>query len=1135
MQGLRIRSLQWIVGAFCAVSGAMMLVVPHQFHAPAYDALPLQPPFLGTVFLIAGAALIGVAALKPRRSLVVAAHFLAGAALLMLACLFATTGAWTGTSNYSVLGLGTALAPLLARGQQRRSPSDEGDALPFFLGLASALTCLIVLTVPSLFSASVYDTARPYIVWYGAAGLGSGLALAYFQVQRPALRAADWAAHLVLAGAFLAVITPYLQLRVWTAFTYYGFLGAALALLPWVGPRLSRLDPLSLRMQLALAFAAVAAVPLIITAALQTDQEEHLAASQALTFQENLAAVSARHLVNYIDLHRAAVAALATHPGLLEMPPERQQNLLRTVNSTYPDVSTFATFDATGNVIAASGGLLHRSVAGLRLFEEARRTNGPVADLIASPSGYHPMLVLGVPIAGPDGQLAGLVVEGLQQEGLAAALGRVPLGQDGRAYLINGHGRVIMHTGAQPAAPFADMSGAPPVAMLLSARDVSGSLSYAANGDRWFAGYARVPALEWGIVVERPQAVVLAGAYASRELTFGILLVVIGVALVVGAVTAGWLVAPLATLARTVDKLAAGNMAAPLPQCRVSEIAHLAAVFGDMRDRLAAHTAEHEQAEQALRDSEARFRAIFERAGIGILILDAKGRVLECNPAMQAMLGYSIEEIRNHSFAEFTHPDDVKPNLDLLEDMAAGRIDHFQLEKRYLCKGGRKIWGHLTTSVVREPGGEPRFFVGMIEDITEQKRKEVELRFLVEASRVLASSLDHEATLAALANLSVPTIADVCVIDVVEGDTVRQVAVACADPATEEIVREMMSRYQPDLKDEHPLLPVLRFGQSYIVPEISDSLLGSVARDAEHLDMMRGIGPTSIMVVPLVARGRTLGAISFRSMDAARRYGPADLALAEDLARRAALAVDNARLYQEAQEAVSARDEFLSVAAHELKTPMTSLRGFAQITLRQLDKDGILDLARVRQALQVIDRQSKKLSALVSQLLDVSRIEAGRLILDRKVANVTGLIEGVAAAARATTDRHTLTLHAPPEVLALVDSLRLEQVVTNLVDNAIKYSPDGGPIEVEVSRPDAETVLLAVKDHGIGIPPEHRQRIFDRFYQAHTNGHFMGMGLGLYISHQIVNLHGGRIEVEFPPDGGTRFVVSLPTGLQSQF
>jgi signal transduction histidine kinase len=240
----------------------------------------------------------------------------------------------------------------------------------------------------------------------------------------------------------------------------------------------------------------------------------------------------------------------------------------------------------------------------------------------------------------------------------------------------------------------------------------------------------------------------------------------------------------------------------------------------------------------------------------------------------------------------------------------------------------------------------------------------------------------------------------------------------------------------------------------------------------------------------------------------------------------------------EAEAAVHLRDEFLSVAAHELKTPVTSLRGYAQLLLRQTNGRVAAPEAeqRIRRGLATIDRQSHRLNELISQLLDVSRIQAAKLTLEREPTDLTRLATEVVEAAQASTDLHALAVEAPAAVWALVDPLRLEQVLTNLIANAIKYSPEGGPVVCQVASHPAgagDTVRLSVRDHGTGIPPENRARIFERFYRAHAGGQLStaGLGLGLYISREIVELHGGRIEAEFPADGGSCFVVTLPAGL----
>jgi PAS domain S-box-containing protein/excisionase family DNA binding protein len=230
----------------------------------------------------------------------------------------------------------------------------------------------------------------------------------------------------------------------------------------------------------------------------------------------------------------------------------------------------------------------------------------------------------------------------------------------------------------------------------------------------------------------------------------------------------------------------------------------------------------------------------------------------------------------------------------------------------------------------------------------------------------------------------------------------------------------------------------------------------------------------------------------------------------------------------ETEAALRLRDEFLSIASHELRTPLATLKGHAQLVLRRLDRVGQLEPQRAVAALQAIVGQSDKLERLLGQLLDVSRLEGGKLALERQPTDVVALVELVVSAAQTRDESHPITLAATSSVEAEVDPLRLEQVLTNLLDNASKYSPADSPIQVMVSQSTGDTLEIAVRDHGIGIPPQRRELIFERFYQAHGDGHKSGLGLGLYVSHQIVELHGGKLTAEFPSDGGSRFVVRLP-------
>lgn len=234
----------------------------------------------------------------------------------------------------------------------------------------------------------------------------------------------------------------------------------------------------------------------------------------------------------------------------------------------------------------------------------------------------------------------------------------------------------------------------------------------------------------------------------------------------------------------------------------------------------------------------------------------------------------------------------------------------------------------------------------------------------------------------------------------------------------------------------------------------------------------------------------------------------------------------------ELEAALQVRDEFLSVAAHELKTPVTGLRAMAQIIARKLQKLDMPMPPWLSDGIRTIDQQAERLTLLIGKLFDVSRLDQGKLATERTSTDLAELAQKLVAAFSGRTKKHTIVLTADPDLIADVDPIGIEQVLSNLIDNAIKYSPDGGEIDVEVCRLDDNLARLAVRDRGIGIAPEKRDSIFKRFYQAHAEDHRSGLGLGLYIARQIVELHGGDIKVEFPEGGGTRFIIKLPIHAQ---
>lgn len=309
-----------------------------------------------------------------------------------------------------------------------------------------------------------------------------------------------------------------------------------------------------------------------------------------------------------------------------------------------------------------------------------------------------------------------------------------------------------------------------------------------------------------------------------------------------------------------------------------------------------------------------------------------------------------------------------------------------------------------------------------------------------------------------------------------------------------------------------------------------DELMGS------ELGLPLVIGETT--EIDIVPRGMEPRVAEMRVVETEWEGEPAVLALLRDITERKRAELAREQLFVEqtarvqAEQALRERDDFMALASHELKTPAATLSATAQLLNRQLQRQGSLDVDQQRRGLERLHEQSQRLAHLIEHLLDVSRINAGQMTVDPRPFDVVQVASTVITSCQSTTTHHTLKLTAPAELEMVGDAIRIEQVLTNLLDNAIKYSPDGGDVDVDIGISDAQPacVRLSVRDHGIGIPADRREHLFERFFRAHALGHVSGLGLGLFITHHLVELHGGSIAVDSPDDGGSgaRFIVQLP-------
>jgi PAS domain S-box-containing protein len=539
---------------------------------------------------------------------------------------------------------------------------------------------------------------------------------------------------------------------------------------------------------------------------------------------------------------------------------------------------------------------------------------------------------------------------------------------------------------------------------------------------------------------------------------------------------------------------------------------------------------------------------------------------------------------------------------------------------------------------VRDSAGAIQYWIGTATDIHDRRLIEEQRSFIIAAGDALSSSLNYRETLARVAELAVAQVADWCAVHVVEaGGEIVEIAVAHSDPSKMTFARELQERYPPGPDQPVGAGSVIRTGEAELVPEITDDLLARVAVDELHLDLLRDLGLRSYMCVPLLSRDRVLGAVTLIASESGRRYGRDDLLLAQELASRAATAIENARLFREAEErgraarvlatigdgvflldaegrirlwneaaeritgltaaelggrpATSAipgwaaveqripvartgeparaesvpldlagRELWLSVSAvgfedgtvfacrdlteersletlrqdlvatvsHELRTPLAAIYG-AALTLRRGDIE--LEAQLSDKLLEVIAEEAARLAEIVNDLLLASQLDSGRLEVQIERCDPLEIASAEIDAARVRLPENVeielLSPQALPPVTA--DPGQLRQVLSNLIDNAIKYSPDGGAVTVAL-EPAERHVRFAVRDSGLGIPPAEQTRVFEKFYRLDPNmtRGIGGTGLGLYICRELVRRVEGRIWVESDGTSGSTFVVEIP-------
>jgi PAS domain S-box-containing protein len=532
--------------------------------------------------------------------------------------------------------------------------------------------------------------------------------------------------------------------------------------------------------------------------------------------------------------------------------------------------------------------------------------------------------------------------------------------------------------------------------------------------------------------------------------------------------------------------------------------------------------------ERANAEEEIRLQAqLLDSVAQAVIVFDDDGSIIYWNRFAETLFGWASSEALGHNILDVLIPaSEREKTAAAFDKLRAGET--FSGEMLVERRGQQTFPALVTQTPIFGDDKMLKAVIGVFSDNTERQRLEHSLRFLADASATLSALVDYEATLQQIARLAVPQFADWCGIDLA-GSTgsLERVAVAHVDPAKVELARELNRRYPLDPRAGRGILHAFRTGRSDMMTEVSESSMLERAVDDEHRRMLKEIGVRSYMCVPLKGRSRTLGVVTFVTAESGRLYNRSDLGFAEELARRAAIAIENAQLYADLREADRRKDEFLATLAHELRNPLAPIRNALEV-----QKLPGIDPAVVEETRDVMERQFQQLVRLVDDLLDVSRVMRGKIELRLEQVDLATVVARAIETTRPLIEAqgHSLKIEMAEPLLVNADPVRLAQVVGNLLANAAKYTERGGQISLTAKR-DGNQAVLTLRDNGIGIAPEMLAQIFELFVQAdHSPTRSQGgLGIGLTLVKNLVAMHGGTVSAHSEGLGkGSEFAVRLP-------
>jgi PAS domain S-box-containing protein len=544
---------------------------------------------------------------------------------------------------------------------------------------------------------------------------------------------------------------------------------------------------------------------------------------------------------------------------------------------------------------------------------------------------------------------------------------------------------------------------------------------------------------------------------------------------------------------------------------------------------LKVHQAELETEIQELRssrtlleESRARYASLYDFAPIAFCTVDTSGRVLEANLTAAAFLGTDRNQLIGKPLSTLMPPED-RPALHGHFEQCISTKGRVTTEVWLTLKSlGRAPFQMVSTAVIDE-GDRVIGCKTALTDISALKRSEERLGLLADASALLSSSFDIDDTVARVVRRLTPQFADLCFADVLEENgQVNRIEVAVSNPAGE--AAALALRKSP--------IPWRALADAKLETDTAPALLRSVVADvAEAESAVSELAVQSLMMIPVVARGRVLGMLTMGT-SSGRRYGTADLAFGRDLATRAAMAIDSARVYQRAQRAVQARQEVLSIVSHDLKNP---LAGIALSADALLQGSAVSERRRGRRHIERIRRGASQMRRIIDDLLDLGSIDAGQLAIECNDESLDALIdEALEVLTPLAQDKGVELAWRPraPALWVLCDRNRTLQVLSNLIGNAIKYTPPSGWVEIDAERQD-DVVRVKVKDNGPGMTRAELRHLFERYWRAKRST-AQGRGLGLFISKRLVEAQGGIIAVDAEVGRGTTACFTLPPGKAPQ-